>query len=79
MKSKAYFMRQAVLRTIITGVFYLLMPVWASLYDKFIPDGYEIYQFIGAVILLIGNILLLVQAWALALDKDVRYNYNNNY
>lgn len=57
---------------------YLLMPVWASLYDRFIPEGYGIYQFIGSLILLIGNIIILFQAWALALDKDVRADYHKD-
>lgn len=77
-KNKQYFLRQAIIKTIVTGLAYLLMPVWASFYDKFIPEGYGVYQFIGSVVLLLGNIVLLVHSWALALDKDVRANYHKD-
>ncbi len=77
-KNKQYFLRQAIVKTVVTGLLYLLMPVWADFYNSFIPQGYEIYQLIGAAILLIGNIILLAQGWALALDKDVRADYHKD-
>lgn len=76
-KNKHYFIRIAVLKTIITGWVYLMMPIAATLYNNYVPDGYTGYTFLGGGIMIIGNMILLIRAWGIALDKDLRKNYLN--
>lgn len=75
MKNKRYFLRLAIMKTMLSGALYLLMPLLAHLYDKAMPDGYEGYTVYGGGILILGNLILLVRAWAFALNKDERKAY----
>ena len=81
-KNKHYFLRIAIIKTMITGFMFLLMPVLASLYHNLIGDeSFESYfgYIIGAgIVLIIGNMILLVRSWVLALDKDYRRDYLND-
>jgi hypothetical protein len=74
-KNKHYFLRIAILKTMITGTFYLFVPVGANLYHKYIGWEYWGYIAFGSGIMIIGNLILLIRAWVLAFDKDVRREY----
>jgi len=78
MKNKHYFLRLAIIKTMLTGLMYLMMPLAANFYNDYIPDGYFGYTIFGAGIMIIGNLILLVRAWAFALDKDLRKDFLNN-
>ena len=78
MKNKHDFLRLAVLKTMLSGFFYLLMPLFAHFYHSIIGkafDNYWGYIVFGSSIMIIANIILLVKAWALALDSDTRKIY----
>lgn len=75
MKNKHYFLRMAILKTMSTGLLYLIMPVFATYYEKYVGGQCIGYTMFGAGIMIVGNIILLIRAWGLALDKDVRKSY----
>lgn len=74
-KNKHYFLRIAILKTMGTGFLYLLMPIVAKFYNQYIGDNYIGYTIFGSAVMIIGNIILLVRAWALAFDRDLRKEY----
>ncbi len=74
-KNKHYFLRIAILKTMVTGSLYLLMPLAAKIYDQYVGNGYYGYTIFGAAIMIIGNIILLIRAWTLAFDNDARKAY----
>lgn len=76
-KSRIYYIRLAIIKTMFTGCTYLLMPIAATWYNSYVPDGYIGYTMFGAGIMILGNIMLLAQAWGLAFDKDLRDQINN--
>jgi len=51
------------------------MPLAARIYTQYIGSEYVGYTVFGAGILIIGNLILLVRAWALAFDKGFRERY----
>jgi hypothetical protein len=77
-KDKHYFLRLAILKTMASGFFYLLMPLPAKWYQEIIGNEYYGYTIFGSTILIIGNIILLVRAWVFAFDKTERENFLNN-
>jgi hypothetical protein len=77
-KNKHYFLRMAILKTMATGVFYLFIPIFAEIYHSAFTNAIERYwgySVLGASIMILGNIVLLVRAWTLAFDSDVRKRY----
>lgn len=74
-KDKHYFLRLAILKTIVSGTLYLFLPLLAKIYAKYVGYEYIGYTMLGAGILLIGNLGLLCRSWVLAFDKDVRKDY----
>ena len=74
-KTRGYFLRIAIIKTMFCGFIYLMMPVAASFYHANIPSGWVGYTAFGAAIMIISNVILLVRAWALALDKETRDRY----
>ena len=74
-KNKHYFLRLAILKTMASGCLYLLMPIGAKLYYNYFGGQYVWYTIFGSGVLILGNFILLIRAWALALDKDVRKSY----
>lgn len=76
-KNKHYFLRIAILKTMASGCFYLLMPLAAKLYEQVMQGEYFGYTIFGAGVMILGNIILLVRAWVLAFDKDIRDAYLN--
>ncbi len=78
-KNKHYFLRLAILKTMISGFIYLLMPALATMYHSLIGDAafsnYFGYIIASGVIMVLGNMILLVRSWALALDSDIRRDY----
>lgn len=74
-KNKHYFLRIAILKTMASGCLYLLMPLVAKFYHYYIGGEYEGYTIFGSGVMILGNIILLVRAWALAFDKDLRKSY----
>jgi hypothetical protein len=77
-RNKHYFLRLAVIKTMLSGLLYLLMPLFAHFYHLVIGkafDNYWGYVVLGGGIMILGNVILLVRAWALAFDSDVRKSY----
>jgi hypothetical protein len=77
-KNKHYFLRMAILKTMATGIFYLIVPIFAEIYHSAFSSAVERYWgyiILGASIMILGNIVLLIRAWALAFDSDVRKRY----
>ena len=74
-KNKHYFLRIAMLKTTASGCFYLLMPLAAKFYNQYVGSEYIGYKIFGAGVMILGNFILLVRAWALAFDKDTRKSY----
>jgi hypothetical protein len=74
-KNKHYFLRIAIIKTMITGSFYLFVPILAKLYHSYIGWDYIGYTAFGSGVLILGNMILLVRAWTLAFDSDTRRNY----
>jgi hypothetical protein len=74
-KNKHYFLRIAILKTMASGCFYLLMPLAAKFYHQYVGSEYVGYTIFGSGVMILGNIILLVRAWALAFDKDLRKSY----
>lgn len=78
-KNKNYFMRLAIIKTMASGGFYLLMPLLSSMYRHLVGgdvlDRYFGYVVFATFILMVGNIILLIRSWALAFDKDFRESY----
>lgn len=77
-KTKQEFLKSAIIKTILTGLLYLLMPIPASIYWKYIGHEWWGYTVLGGGILILGNVILLVRAWVLALDSFTREQYNKN-
>jgi hypothetical protein len=75
MKNKHYFLRLAILKTMATGFLYLAMPIVAKIYHNYVGWDYVGYTAFGAGVMILGNLTLLIRAWALAFDKDLRKNY----
>jgi uncharacterized membrane protein len=75
-KNRAYFFRMAILKTALTALFYLLVPLFAKWY---IPKvgGYWAYSIFSSAICIIINIVLLIQSWILAFDPEARKDYLN--
>ena len=76
-KNKHYFLRIAILKTMATGCFYLLLPIMAKYYFSYMGHEYIGYTAFGSGVMILGNIILLVRAWALAFDGDLRKQYLN--
>jgi hypothetical protein len=74
-KNKHYFLRLAILKTMATGMFYLFVPLIAKMYHSYIGWDYIGYTALGSGIMILGNIVLLVRAWALAFDSQIRKDY----
>ena len=74
-KNKHYFLRLAILKTMASGCLYLLMPIGAKIYHNFVGGQYIGYTVFGSGVMILGNFILLIRAWALAFDKDVRKTY----
>lgn len=74
-KNKHYFLRIAILKTMATGFLYLLMPVVAKIYHSYVGWDYIGYTAFGAGVMILGNLVLLIRAWVLAFDKDIRKEY----
>lgn len=77
MKNRMYFVRRALVKTMLSAVMYLLMPFAAVFYHKYVPDVYEGYTILGGVMLIFCNLSLIVWAWIAVFDKKVRDNYND--
>jgi len=75
-KSKQHYLSLAIVKTMLTGIFYCFMPLLASLYHAFIGDEafnrYFGYAVLGGGVMILGSVILLCWAWAKALDKDIR-------
>ena len=77
-RNKHYFLRLAIIKTMLSGFLYLLMPLIAHFYHLIIGkafDDYWGYVVFGGAIMIIGNMILLFRAWALAFDSDMRDRY----
>ncbi len=66
----------AILKTTATGLLYLFIPIPAKYYISIIGTDYIGYVAAGSSIMIIGNLILLVRAWALAFDKELRKEYH---
>lgn len=73
-KNRAYFTRIAMMKTAISVLFYLLVPLFAQWY---IPKlgNYWGYAVFASVICILINVILLVQAWTLVFDDSIRKEY----
>jgi len=78
-KNKHYFLRLAIIKTMLLGFTFLIMPVLASLYHKLIGEdafnAYFGYTVAAGIVLIIGNLILVVRAWVLAFDRALREDY----
>ncbi len=77
-QNKHYFLRLAIIKTMLSGFLYLLMPLIAHFYHLLIGkafDHYWGYVVLGGAIMIIGNMILLARAWTLAFDSDARERY----
>lgn len=74
-KNKHYFLRIALLKTIVSGIIYLAMPIFAKIYVEYVGDLYYGYTIFASAIFILTNMILLVRAWTLAFDKDARKEY----
>lgn len=73
-KNRAYFTRIAMIKTAISVLFYLLVPLFAQWY---IPKlgNYWGYAAFASVICVLINVILLFQAWILVFDDSIRKKY----
>jgi len=69
---KQKYLRLAVIKTMVSGFFYLMMPPIAKLYHIYIGNDWVGYTILGSSLLILGNIILLIHSWALAFDSDLR-------
>lgn len=74
-KTKHYFIRIAILKTIISGTIYLILPFFAKLYFRVMNGEYIGYTVAGGIIFSILSCIILIRAWAIALDKETREKY----
>ena len=77
-KNKHYFLRLAILKTMMSGCTYLFMPVLAEIYHDYIGYKYVGYTVFGAGVIILGNIILLFRAWALAFDGEMRRDFHKD-
>jgi hypothetical protein len=77
-KNKHYFLKMAILKTMASGLVYLMMPVAAKAYHSYMGGEYIGYTIFGSAVMIIGNIILLVRAWTFALDKGEREKFLSN-
>lgn len=75
MKNKQYFLQRAIVKTIATGLFYLLMPIPAKYYFSIIGTDFVGYTIFGVAIMILLSVVLLIRAWAFAFDADLRNAY----
>ncbi len=75
MKNKNYYFRMAILKTIVTALIYLIIPLFAKWYIPKVDD-YWGYAAFSSVVLIIINSIILFQAWMLVFDKNYRKEYN---
>ena len=67
-KTKQYYMRMAIIKTIVSGLIYLCMPIIAGQYHKLIGneafENYVGYIAAAGFLFIAGSLILLVMAWA---------------
>ncbi len=78
-KDKHYFLRLAIIKTMALGITFLTMPILASIYHNLIGDkvfnSYFGYIIAAGILLIVCNLILVVRAWVLAFDKNLRNQY----
>lgn len=73
-KNRAYFLKIAMLKTVLTALFYLIVPLFAQWYVPKI-GGYWGYAIFSSAIFIIVNLILVIQSWVLVFDHELRKEY----
>ena len=79
MKNRTQFLKQAITRTMFTGLFYLAMPLAAKFYYDFIGGIYSGYTILGSAVLIICSLALLLMSWVPVFNEEVRANFNETF
>lgn len=74
-KNKNYFLRLAIVKTVFAISMCLIAPIFVGWYMKQVPEGYIGYPIFGSIMSIIMTVILVGQAWVLALDKNARKDY----
>lgn len=76
MKTRNQFLTQALIKSMLSGVFYLAMPLAAKVYGDYVGGVYPGYTILGTLILVVPNIVLIITAWAPVFDEKIRNSRN---
>jgi hypothetical protein len=79
MKNRTQFLKQAITRTMITGLTYLLMPIAANIYFSFVGGSYVGYTILGSGLFVTCSLVLLIMSWVPVFDKEQREEYNDTF